>query len=351
MERIDRVDPETGLLVRQVTSAPTVSRHMHYETPTFTPDGEGMLFVSMRVAGRGSPWDLFTCRSDGNEIVQLSGGSRRGMSNACLSVDGHYAYYMEDGSFHRTRLDSAEDDEVGRMDDANHYEYYRGARSWDDRWYISMVRTGNGSVALVRWDVETGEHVVIVEADKFNHPKPSPGGPEFQVSAKYRLPDGGLRVVPMCIDVGTLEKIDLEFNSGGFEIGHNCWLGGSGDYQATLREPYHGIIVMRRDGGEPERVAEGPYFWHSGASLDGRWIVADTSYPDEGIWLINVSTRRRELLCFAGASQGNHQWTHPHPNLSDDGSMVVFTSDASGISQVHVVYIPDDLRERLSGTP
>jgi hypothetical protein len=107
---------------------------MHYETPTFTPDGEHMIFVSMRLPRRESPLDLLTCRSDGNEITQLSGGSQEGMSNACLSVDGKYAFYMEDGIFHRTRLADAGDEELGQMDGARHYPYYRGARSWDSKW-------------------------------------------------------------------------------------------------------------------------------------------------------------------------------------------------------------------------
>lgn len=348
MERIDRKDPTTGLLVRQMTSFPTVSLHMHYETPTFTPDGGRMIFVSMRLPRRGAPWDLFTCRSDGDDMVQLSGDSPQGASNACLSVDGQYAYYMEDGTFHRARFDDAEDAEIGHMDGANNHSYYRGSRSCDGRWYISMVRTDDNRVALVRWDVETGEHVVIVEADGLNHPKANPGGPEFQIGAKYRRQAGNIETVQMCVDIGTLERIELNFNKGGYDTAHNCWFGGSGAYHATLKPPGHGVIVMTRDGREPVRVAEGPYFWHSGASYDGKWIVADTNFPDEGLWLINVGTHRRELLCFTGASQGHPQWTHPHPNLSDDGRMAVFSSDATGITQVYVVYVSEDMRERLS---
>ena len=95
-------------------------------------------------------------------------------------------------------------------------------------------------------------------------------------------------------------------------------------------------------------VAEGPYFWHSGASDDGEWIVADSNWPDEGLWLINVATKQRERLCFSFASQGHPQTTHPHPNLSDDGSMAVFASDRTGITQVYVAYLPEEMRDRLA---
>jgi hypothetical protein len=211
-----------------------------------------------------------------------------------------------------------------------------------------MVGTGAGRVALVRWEVETGEHSIIIEADRFNHPKINPGGPEFLISARYHRSEGSFDVVPLRLNIGTLERIDLGFNRGGYVTGHSCWLGRTGLYHATLMPPDRGVVVLASDGTEPVRVAEGPYFWHTGASHDGRWIVADTNFPDEGIWLINVDTRKRDLLCFSGASQGHPQWSHPHPNLSDDGSMAVFTSDTTGITQVYIVYVPEDMRERLS---
>ena len=46
MERIDRTDTTSGALVRQITRGLTMSMHMHYETTTFTPDGERMVFAS-----------------------------------------------------------------------------------------------------------------------------------------------------------------------------------------------------------------------------------------------------------------------------------------------------------------
>ncbi len=347
-ERIDRIDESTGLLVRQITSFPTISLHLHYETPTFTPDGRRMIFVSMRLPQRGAPWDLFTCQSDGQDIVQLSDDEPQGMSCASLSRDGQYAFYMHGGTAHRTRLDDAEDVEIGHVDGARHHGYYRGSRSFDGRWYISMVRTKEGNVALVRWDLRTGEHTIALEANGFNHPKANPGGPEFQVAVKRRQPDGSEKVEHVCLNIGTLEPVTLRFNRGKYETAHNCWLGRTGKYHATLKPPGHGVILMTPDGEAPELVAEGPYFWHSGSSYDGNWVVADTNWPDEGLWLINVETKKRERLCFTGTSAGHPQPTHNHANMDENGAMAVFTSDRTGITQVYVVYVPDQMRERLS---
>ncbi len=345
-ERIDRTDAATGLLVRQVTSFPSPSMHMHYETPTFAPDGERMIVVSRRHSGRGAPPDAMTMRSNGDDPTKLSGDSPDGASCVCLTVDGVHALYMEESTCHRTRLDTSEDEGIGHVDGGRHHGYFRGARSFDGRHYFSMVKLDD-KVAVVRWDLTTGEWEAIATADRVNHPKANPGGPEFQFTLKHGRPDGGTESEPVCIDTRTLEPIEMRLERGPYETAHNCWLGRTGRYHATLQMPGRGVILMSRDGREPELVAEGPYFWHSGASTDGEWIVADSNWPDEGLWLINVRTKKRERLCFTGASQGHPQSTHTHANLNDDGTMAVFDSDATGITQVYVVSVPDEMRARL----
>ena len=348
-ERIDRRDADTGLLVRQITSFPTPSTHLHYETPTFTPDGRRMIFLSMRVPERGAPSDLFTAGSDGRDIVQLSDDTPSGVSSPTLAKDGQWACYMHGGTAYRTHVETLETVELGHVPGASQHAYPRAMCSWDGRWYFGMVRLANERIGLVRWDTGAGEHVVVLEADGINHPRANPGGPEIDCSVKTRRPDGSVESRKVRFHCETLEEMDTDFPTGEFRTAHSCWLGATGDYQGTLQMPHRGVMVMRRGAQEPEMIAfGGPYFWHSGASHDGKWIVADTNWPDEGLWLLNVATRKRERLCFAGASQGHPQSTHTHPNLSHDGAMAVFTSDRTGMPQVYVVYIPQDMRDRLA---
>jgi hypothetical protein len=107
-ESIDRRDETTGLLVRQVTSSPTPSFHLHYETPTFTPDGEHMLVISQRGAKRGSPFDLFGMRVNGDDLRQLSSDVASGAGSVTMTTDGVYALYMEGGTCHRTEIGTGE---------------------------------------------------------------------------------------------------------------------------------------------------------------------------------------------------------------------------------------------------
>lgn len=348
-ERIDRRDSDTGLLVRQITSFPTPGMHLHYETPTFTPDGKRMVFLSMRVPERGAPSDLFAAGSDGKDIIQISDDTPQGVSNPTLSKDGQWAFYMHGGAAFKTDLQAMETVELGNVPGASRHTYPRAMHSWNGRWYFAMVRLANGRIGLVRWNVETGEHVVAFEADGINHPRANPGGPEVDCSLKEKRPDGSMAGRHVRFHCDTLAEVSVEFPTGGYSTAHSCWLGATGDYQGTLQMPHRGVMVMRRGALEPEMIAYGgPYFWHSGASYDGQWIVADTNWPDEGLWLLNVKTRKRERLCFTGASQGHPQTTHPHANLSHDGTMAVFTSDRTGMPQVYVVYIPEEMRKRMA---
>jgi hypothetical protein len=128
-------------------------------------------------------------------------------------------------------------------------------------------------------------------------------------------------------------------------FGHHTILGRTELVQGTGQPPNRCIWLVE-PGKEPEKIAQGPYFWHSGASFDGEWIIADTSWPDEGLKLIHVPSRHWRTLCHAKAEQ-EHAGTHPHPALSQDGRIAVFGSDRTGVPQVYLAHIPDDFRESV----
>jgi oligogalacturonide lyase len=346
-ERIDRPDETTGVLVRQITSFPLPSLHLHYETPTFTPDSERMLFVTQRELVRGAPWDVVTCASDGRDMVKLSSDAEGGASNCCMTTDGKYALYMEGATAHRTRLADASDEVLGTVKDASGRNYYRGARSSDGKHYFSAIQRDD-KVIIVRWDLVTGEYVIVTEGDGVNHPKANPGAPEIEYGVKHRLADGSLAAQKVAINTDTVKPVVSTFPMPEASPAHTTWLGRTGSKASTLKPPGKAVVRADRGADQVEVLAEGPYFWHCGASYDGEWVIADTNWPDDGLWLINASTKKRALLCYGHASQGHPQTTHTHPNLSDDGRMAVFTSDRTGTTQVYVAYVPDEMRRELS---
>ena len=115
--------------------------------------------------------------------------------------------------------------------------------------------------------------------------------------------------------------------------------------QGTGQPPERCIWIVEA-GKEPRKLCSGPYFWHSAASYDGEWIVADTSWPDVGLKLIHVPTGHWRTLCHPLAEH-DHAGVHPHPSISQDGRKVVFASDWTGVSQVYVAHVTDEFRESV----
>ena len=128
---------------------------------------------------------------------------------------------------------------------------------------------------------------------------------------------------------------------------HSAWVGTSDRMQGTLLPPDHAITWIAPDQTleEMETITSGPYFWHSSASADGQWLVADTQWPDIGLQLIHLPTGRYHTLCRSESSIMGH--AHPHPSFSPDGTRVLFNSDRTGIIQVYVVKVPEWLTEKL----
>ena len=123
-------------------------------------------------------------------------------------------------------------------------------------------------------------------------------------------------------------------------------LGGSDHIQGCGMPPDR-CIWFAKEGEPPRKLVSGPYFWHSGASWDGEWIIADTNWPDEGLKIVHVPSKRWRTLCHAHATQGHTQMGHPHSGLSQDGCIAVFGSDRTGVRQVYVAHITDEFRESV----
>jgi len=155
---------------------------------------------------------------------------------------------------------------------------------------------------------------------------------------------------------------------------HETFLGESGDLVFTIWPR----LLCRMDWktGERHTIAEFNA-WHITPNRRGTRILCDTNHPDEGIFLVDVRSGERTLLCLSessnqgtqwkksayalaadfeaarGVSAANElswmetstdtvygpQWTHPHPSFSPDERYVTFGSDRTGYAQVYVVEV------------
>lgn len=332
-------DEVTGVRLVRLTSFPTVNMKFYFHWNAFTPDSKTLVFLSYRYAQRNSPVDAFRVDVDGTNLVQLTDSPELG--GPVVSPDGKWLYFVCRGELHRVSLATCEEEVIGYI------EGVRGAGSGsisaDGTRYIADATLENGRRAIIRYCTNGKGQDIILEMEDISHTQYEPS--ESKVILFSRQPDSEHRNMWLVNDDGTnLRVLNLPYGNG-----HFMWLGPTKRVMTNLTSDRWGISVMGENDLEPETVVTGEHFWHASCSMDGKWMISDTNWPDHGLQLINVRTGKFRALCYPGSSSCHPQWTHPHPSFSPDGKIVVFNSDRTGIPHVYLAIIPDEIFEELQG--
>jgi len=362
-ERDQRVDPKTGIRVIQVTSYPLPHAPFTYDWPSITPDNQRVVFFGQRYASRNAPWDLFRCDTDGLGLRQLTQRSERaeedgyyGCPTSILSLDGRTIYTVWG------KLLCAVDVETGKIDEITNLEHvcpegylFRASFSSKGELFIGCIGEAPGAV---RVNLETAKaDRVDIQGDLMGCFQAEPRLLVQRGKVQWTAVDGpeGIRTV-----VHKGAELSLwSTDEDGRHARHICpvmfahmtLLGKTSMLQGCGKRPNKCLWVVE-EGKEPRKLVQGPYFWHSGASYDGEWIIADTNTPDEGLQLAHVPTAHFRTLCHAEATQDHYNFGHPHPALSQDGRVAVFRSDRTHIPQIYIAHITEEFRESVrAGEP
>jgi oligogalacturonide lyase len=339
-ERINRTDAPTGRRVLQLTSFPTMSCEIFYAVANFVRNGQSLVFYSQRAAQRASPFDLFRVDIDGSNLTQMA--ECEGMSGIVVAWDGSAIWFSRDGNLCRLDPETLKEEEVCALEGAAPGAHVFAAISHDGRYYFAQTTSPDGDPVLLRCATDaSGTRMMTRGSD-----------------VRMHWPCADARLGLLCIarkegDRWLVFSADYDGASqkriGENIYAHSTWLHSTRRVQGCALPPDRAVIAQGPEDPEPVAIARGPYFWHSASSYDGEWIVADTNWPNEGLQLVHVPSGRFALLCHPQNSAGHPQWTHPHPFFTPDASAVVYQSDATGICQLYIIKIPDDLRAQLSG--
>jgi oligogalacturonide lyase len=335
-ERIDFACPMTGALICQVASNPTISTHLGYEHNPFTADSKSLIFHCYRTSERGAPRDLFRVDADGDNLIQLTDCDD--LSSAEMDLHEPYAYITTKRDIIRIDLNTYEEVVLAHFDAPQSPT----TMTTDGKRLYVRVEQGNGAGVLFRCNIDGTDAGEIYRDTVFNHMMASPTGNwlswikndegnEFAGQTWYVMrPDGS------------------ENHRWGVKTwSHSAWVGSTDRLMGCLLTPERGINWIGPEETEPQTIATGVYFLHGSSSRDGEWIITDTNWPNIGLQLVHVPSGRFQTVCLDRSSIGHPQCTHPHPVLSPDASMVCYNSDRSGIPQVHVAVIPEEIKEDL----
>lgn len=334
-ERIHRTDPRSGVSILQVTSFPRMSWNLYHEHNHFTPDCKTFIIRRQRELKPGAPSDIYRCDIDGRNLVQLT--DEDGVYGVALSRDGKHVYYIAGTTLKRVHMETFELEEVLNVPGAQPGGVGFAGQTGDGRYILCTLRVGE-EIGLFRLAADGSDASLLITGQRMGHVCCDPGHDVVSFTGTL---NGKHRLWVMDVHGGQPREFPMQ------RFAHCAWLGRTGRIQGCLLPPGRAIMSMAEGDTEPETIAAGPYFWHSGSTLDGEWIVADTNWPDEGLMLVHVPTHSFTFLCDSHASGVDGIGGHPEPAISPDGKVVIFTSDRTGVAQVYLAFVPDGMREAL----
>ncbi len=352
-------DPVAGLRVRQVTAHRSIHHHPFYYIPAYDDAMRRLVFVSHRT---GRP-EIFAELRDRGQLLQVTAHAGIAEWSVHPSHDGRYVYFTDAIGAWRVDLETMREECLAEFPGAAMREPGMvGAAmgtttlSRDDRWWAVPVK----HVAAWRFyviDTQSGALNQILERDSIGHPEFHPEDPTL---LRYAGPYQD-RIWIINRD-GTNNRLAYRRDVARKEwIVHETWVPGTREILSVNWG--RGVIAVDGVSGEVRTVTTFPC-WHPAVNRRGTALVTDTTFPDTGLWLIDLrpgAPPPRPLCQSRASNQGAHwqtdhcpyddgpvnvyspQHTHPHPSFSPDGSRIVFTSDQTGEAQLYELLLPAEL--------
>ena len=354
------IDERTRARIRQVTSHPSIHHPPFYYLQCMDRAQRRLIFVSHRT---GRP-QLFAEERATGQLLQLTDNDALREWSVCPSHDGRYVYFTAAEGAMRVDCETCEEEVLFPASGAG--EGMVGAAmgttsvSHDDEYWAVPLQTESAWRLLVI-ETATGQAAAITEHASIGHP-------EFHPDDSAILRFGGSHRERIWVlnrdgsDKRLVYQRRPHTDGRHFEwIVHETWRPGSREI-ITASWPT-GCLGIDVDTGAVRRVC-GFNAWHPAISRQGRYMVADTTFPDDGLKLFDAldGIGAPIDLCLSSSSNVGAHWdtafcpyddpetrpekiyapqhTHPHPCFSPDGRTVVFTSDASGFAQIYEVDVP-----------
>ena len=353
-------DRATGRLIHQMTSAEAINHATYFLQSSFTPGDKAMIFIS----NRNRAFQLYEINPfPTGEIRQLTFGAAIHAFSPAISPTGTSIFFVRGPGLWELHRDTLEERLIVEFTGAQIGE---PSLATGAEWLVMAIKQGLVSGLAVgkadgsQWHIIPFPRTVI-------HPQFHPTDPEWIEFSGDPAP----RMHRVRRDGSRLECL-YQHDNNEFLV-HETFLGKTGDLAYTVWPK--SLRAMNWQTREHHTIAEFNA-WHITPNKDGSKILCDTNHPDQGIFLVDVATGNRELVCLSESSnEGSQwkqsryaiaedfaaarsaaksegtlswmevttdtvygpQWTHPHPSFSSDESMVVFTSNRSGFPQVYAV--------------
>jgi len=366
-EYIPRVDPDTGARYMQLTSAPMIHETLQPGPAMFTPDSRRVVYS--RRQALDMPRELWIADLATLDLRRLTDEAI--VKAQAVAPDGLALYYIvEEPMVSLVRLDlESFEREVWITTDLITETQDVGTIRHDGRAYVAGGTVGPGTWALVRFDLQARTAQTFHESDAVwsAQPQYSPaecgdvlfrenhGGLFDEYGRPLVLSSGyGADLHVIRDDGSDLRDVNVGRTDTEMLQGSHCWAGDSGRVAVPLLwrdTPDRAfapdrIVTITPGGHNRDTIGHGPAFAHTAITADGQWWVAEESRSSD-LFVGSVNTHRQSMLLHTRASYGSPTYTQPRPLLTPRGRDVVFGSDATGVPQLHLAHIDDEVLHRL----
>ena len=357
-------DSQTGAHIYQLTNDTSINHNLYFLTPSFTPDQGYLIFTSYR---SGKP-NFFKLEFPNGDIVQLTDADDIHGYSGVISKDGTELFYTQADAIKAIHLDTFEERVLAEFPGGGLGECSVSA---DEQFIVTaMKRDDKSHITVTATDGSGGEVIYTSPDQTIIHPQFHPKHPDLIAYSGDPAP----RMWTIKRD-GTENRSLYQHDNNEFLV-HETFLGAQDELIVT-----HWPYSLRRMSLETLQMQTIADFnaWHIASNRDGTKVLCDTVHPDIGLRLIDVESGEHAPICYPKSSSSGSQWetdryalaedwaaaqqagdrekalswmemkvdtvygpqwTHPHPSFSPDETAVVYTSDASGHSQVYVAVIP-----------
>lgn len=239
-------DSRTGATIRQMTDHPSINHNLYFSNPSWTPDGNTIVFTSYR---SGKP-DLFKMDEASGSMTQLTDTEGFGGFAACPSRDGSRVFYNARGQVRAVDLASLKESVLADFGSGS----AGGCSLSSDgaRLVTSLQRDGASAVVSVETD-GSGFRVVREPPRAVGHVQVCPADPDLILYSS----DVNQRMWEVRID-GSGERA-LFVHDKSVWITHETFLGHS-DSVMFVHWPF--ALRAIRVGADEDRTIASFNVWH-----------------------------------------------------------------------------------------